>query len=166
MDMLVKAGSKAVVVKEITGMGGGTEEYYVMDSRSVVAMFQVPYTNSPEKEWAALSELGKEEVRQKGWSTRGTEEHAIAAALDHVGFGEEDAEFARQEIDKLRVEAVEAFQVMVSDTKVGSDDSRYNEIRPLVNAIGELNKQLQVFDKMDELRGGYAALWGYWKIPE
>jgi len=166
MDMLVKSGSKAVVVKEITGMGGGAEEYYVMDSRSMVAMFQIPYTNSPEKEWAALSELGKEEVRQKGWSTRGTEEHAIAAALDHVGFDEEDAEFVRQEIEKLRVEAVEAFQVMVSDTKVGSDDSRYNEIRPLVDAIGDMNKQLQVFNNIDDLRGGYAALWGYWKIPE
>ena len=166
MDMLVKSGSKAAVVKEITGMGGGAEEYYVMDSRSMVAMFQIPYTNSPEKEWAALSELGKEEVRQKGWSTRGTEEHAIAAALDHVGFDEEDAEFVRQEIEKLRVEAVEAFQVMVSDTKVGSDDSRYNEIRPLVDAIGDMNKQLQVFNNIDDLRGGYAALWGYWKIPE
>lgn len=134
----------------------------------VIISFDVPYGDGPEAQWRALSESGKESVREHGWNYPGHNvgrlSNAFAAALDYVGFTEADAHVWLNEKELLREKMFFAVENLMDATSLQVENFSLTQH---ANRLVELNQLLEILPKVQELKEGFGPAWDEtFVIPE
>lgn len=134
----------------------------------VITSFDPPYGKGPEGQWKALSESGKEAVREHGWNypgnNVGTLYNAYAAALDYVGFTEADAHVWLDEKELLREKMFFAVENLMEATSLQVEDVSLSQY---ASRLVELNQLLEVLPKVQDLKNGFGPVWDEtFVIPE
>lgn len=158
-----------VTITPTTEMGGGVDGYYVQDSDgTVVASFDRPYCSTPEEEWRALSDLGKDLVRADGWSGIGDKRDAIAAALRELGVAPMSSELQEYlDESEARLEQYEAdARAEVNDLfDLAKQHSKTSHFLELVEEYRRLGAIIAVAKELEVYSGGYKQAWASWPIP-
>jgi hypothetical protein len=150
-------------------MGGGIEGYIVQDRfGGMIASFEKPYCPTPEKEWEALSDLGKDRVRVEGWTGLGDETHAVAAALRALGVTPNSSELREYleenevKLAKFEADARAELDDLLDPSK--SDHFTHNLFQ-YVDSFRQLSAIVAVAKELERYTEDYSRTWAYWPIP-
>jgi len=161
----------AVLIGETYGMGEGVEGYTVETPEGHwIKQFHRPYTKTPEAEWRALSDLGKDGVRENGWIDWGEWTNAVAAGLRELGItagSPEQSKYLlelRAKKNELAGDARLQLERLLEGHGGVNGEGRLEE---LVEAHQETVKIIEVAENLnDQDAEGFKHTWGDWPIPE
>lgn len=160
---------KTVAITPTLEQGGGVDGYYVFHANGTpIVSFVIPYYDTPEREWTARSDFGKNEVRAHGWRDTGKAEHAVAAALNALDITPKSPELdeflsshdarLKQLEAQARVEVEDLLDLNSKQNSPKRFSDLLEEYRLLAFVIGTArNLELYI--------GGYEVEWGSWPIP-
>lgn len=167
---LIRFKEKTVMIMPSAEMGGGIDGYYVEAlTGQHIAYFSLPYTSSPDQEWRALSNIGKDNVRSKGWSECGNEKHAIAAALKYLDITPGSPELA--EFIVIQTEMLADFETQASQefaSLFNRENARKNTklLTDLLEQYQHNSNLLNVAENLGLYDKGLVNNWAYWPIPK
>jgi hypothetical protein len=156
---ILSFNGNAVIIGEAYGMGEGVDGYTVETPEGHwIKEFHRPYTAAPEDEWRALSDLGKDGVRENGWIDWGEWTNAVTAGLRELGI---EAGSAKR--NELAGDARHQLERLLEGHGGTNGEGRLDE---LVDAHQELVKLIEVVENLDHKDAdGFKHTWGHWPIP-
>lgn len=168
---ILSFNGNAVIIGETFEMGGGVGGYTVETAEGHwIKQFNRPYTAAPEDEWRALSDLGKDGVRENGWIDWGEWTNAVTAGLRELGIEAGSAEQAkyllelRAKRNELAGDARHQLERLLEGHGGTNGEKRLDE---LVDAHQEMVKLIEVVENLDHKDAdGFKHTWGEWPIPE
>lgn len=170
MQTVLTFRDKSVIISPTYGMGEAVEGYYVTESDHRVISFDMPYTASPEDEWKALSDYGKNKVREEGWTGVGYWENAVAAGLQELGVipgSSELEEYLAEQKAKFETESARARGQL---EKLLAGDKEYNgqgRLKMLVQSAQELRSLVEVVESLPQHDPeGLKNAWSDWPVPD